>query len=259
MAAFLPFAGCRAETENCDYGVFLSVTENLPSLAQYDSVVIDAQYFTKEEIDAFRAEGHTVYTYLNIGSLETFRDYYDIYRDLALAPYENWDDEFWADVSNGRWQAFITQELAPALLQKNVDGFFVDNCDVYYHYPTEPVLNGLTAMLHALVGTGKAVLLNGGDTYLDAYCASGGRWQDVITGINQETVFTRILWGTNRFAAASEEDRAYFTAYIERYAAMGADVYLLEYTRSRSLKEKIYEYCRKNGFVCYISDSVELD
>ena len=255
----LPFAACRADTEDRTYGVFLSVTENLRSLAQYETVVIDAQYFTKEEIDAFRAEGHTVYTYLNIGSLETFRDYYDAYSDLALAPYENWDGEFWANVSDGKWQAFIMQDLTPALLQKDVDGFFVDNCDVYYHYPTEPVLNGLTAMLHALVGTGKAVLLNGGDTYLDAYCASGGRWQYVITGINQETVFTRIRWGTNRFAAATAEDRAHFTNYIERYAAMGADVYLLEYTRSRSLKEKIYEYCRQNGFVCYISDSVELD
>ena len=260
IPALLSLAGCAAaEPEETSYGVFLSVTEDLRSLAQYETVVIDAQYFTKEEIDAFRREGHRVYSYLNVGSLEIFRDYYETYRDLTLAPYENWEEEYWIDVSDSRWQSFVMCELTPALLQKDIDGFFVDNCDVYYHYPTAPVLDGLTAIMRALVGTGKAVLINGGDVFLDAYCAGGGRWEDVITGINQETVFSRILWDGDRFGRASKEDRMYFTDYIERYAAMGADIYLLEYTKSRSLKAKINDYCRKNGFVCYISDSVELD
>ena len=256
----LPLAGCGAVPEEPkDYGVFLSVTEDLGRLAQYKTAVIDAQYFTAEEIGAFRGGGHTVYTYLNVGSLETFRGYYETFRDLTLAPYENWDGEYWVDVSDGRWQAFITEALLPALLEKGVDGFFVDNCDVYYQYPTQPVLEGLSAILRALRATGKAVLLNGGDVYLDAYCAAGGRWQDVITGINQETVFTRILWDGDRFGRAAKEDRAYFTDYIERYAALGAEIYLLEYTRSAALKAEIYEYCEKNGFACCISDSVELD
>ena len=255
----LVLTGCAALPEDHTYGVFLSVTEDLPSLGAYETVVIDAQYFTKEEIGAFRDEGHQVYSYLNVGSLEDFRSYYEDYKDLILGPYENWEEEYWIDVSNGRWQTFIIQELAPALLEKNVDGFFVDNCDVYWHYPTKPVMDGLSAVMRALVGTGRAVLINGGDAYLDAYCAAGGRWEDVITGINQETVFSKILWRGDRFGKAPKEDRAWFTDYIERYAAQGADIYLLEYTRSRSLKAQIMEYCGEHGFTCYISDSVELD
>ena len=110
-----------------------------------------------------------------------------------------------------------------------------------------------------MVGTGKAVLINGGDVYLDAYCASGGQWQDVLTGINQESVFTKILWDEDRFAAASPEDRDYFLDYIERYASQGAEIYLLEYTRDRRLIAEIQDYCQKNGFHFYISDSLELD
>ena len=256
----LALTGCGAAgTEDKAYGVFLSVTDDLPSLSAYETVVIDAQYFTKEEIAAFRNGGHTVYTYLNVGSLEDFRSYYGEFKDLILSPYENWEEEYWIDVSNERWQTFLTDRLVPALLEKNVDGFFVDNCDVYYQYPTKPVMDGLTAVLHALAATGKAVLINGGDVYLDAYCNSGGNWEDVITGINQETVFSRILGNGDRFGKASEEDRAYFTDYIERYAAKGADIYLLEYTKSSSLKAQILKYCREHGFTCYISDSVELD
>ncbi len=252
-------AGCGAEARESDYGVFLSVTEDLDSLKDYKTVVIDAQFFTQAEIDAFRTAGHTVYSYINVGALEDFRDYYSEYRDLGLGEYENWDEECWIDVSDSRWQEFLTGELIPALLEKDVDGFFADNCDVYYHYPTEEILAGLTVIMRSLVNTGKAVLINGGDAYLDAYCGGGGRWEDVITGINQETVFSKILWTGDRFGTASREDREYFQDYIERYAAKGADVFLLEYTRDRRLIAKIREYCHANGFAYYISDSLELD
>ena len=266
----LSFAACDknnssyAEEKNnarkqCAYGVFLSETEDLERLGAYDTIVIDAQFFTKEQIDAFRRGGDkTVYTYINIGSIEDFRDYFNTYRNLTLAPYDNWDEEYWIDVSDETWQSFIIDTLMPALSEKGIDGFFVDNCDVYYHYQTPEILDGLAKIMHALVKTGKAVLINGGDTFLDAYCDSG-RWSDVITGINQETVFSSILWDEDRFGTASEEDHGYFTDYIERYAELGADIYLLEYTEDKELIRQIEEYCDKNGFGFYISDSVELD
>ena len=241
------------------YGVFLSVTDGLDRLQGYETVVIDAQYFSKQDIAAFQRMGHRVYTYLNVGSLEDFRDYYDTYRDLTLAPYENWDEEAWVDVSDMRWQRFLTDELIPDLLEKGVDGFFVDNCDVYYNYPTAGIMDGLTTVLRTLIATGKAVLINSGDTYLDAYCDSGGQWSDVITGINQEGVFSSILWDEDAFGTATPEDHAYFTAYIEKYAAMGADIYLLEYTEDADLIAEIGHYCAEHRFAYYISDSLELD
>ena len=251
--------GCGVKPQNTDYGVFLSVTDDIDSLNAYDTVVIDAQYFDKAEIDAFRAAGHTIYSYINVGSIENFRDYYSEYRDLTLGEYENWDEEFWIDVSDSRWQDFMIKEMIPSLLEKDIDGFFVDNCDVYYQYPEEQILDGLTVIMRSLVDTGKAVLINGGDAYLDVYCSDSGQWNDVITGINQETVFSRIVWDEECFGTAEQEDREYFQDYIERYAAKGADIYLLEYTRDNSLIREIREYCRKNGFHYYISDSLELD
>ena len=252
-------AGCAPEAQTHGYGVFLSVTEDIDSLGEYETVVIDAQYFSKEEIDAFRAKGHKVFSYINVGSIEDFRDYYPQYKDLTLGKYENWDEESWIDVSSIRWQTFLIDEAIPSLLEKDIDGFFVDNCDVYCHFPTEQIMGGLTKIMRSLVGTGKAVLINGGDTYLDAYCDGGGHWQDVITGINQETVFSEILWDGDEFGVASEEDREYFSDYVERYAAQGADIYLLEYTRDEGLIQEIRVYCQENGFHYYVSDSLELD
>ena len=247
------------EARDSDYGVFLSVTENLEALSDFKTVVIDAQYFSKEEIRAFRESGHTVYSYINIGSLEEFRDYYPKYKNITLGEYENWDEEQWIDVSDSRWQDFLIGELIPSLLEKEIDGFFVDNCDVYYQYPTKEIMEGLAGIMSFMVDTGKTVLINGGDTFLDAYCENGGAWDDVITGINQESVFSKILWDEAGFGTASPEDCEYFQSYIERYAAEGADIYLLEYTRDENLIREIREYCKKNGFNYYVSDSLELD
>jgi len=242
------------------YGVFLSVTKNLNKLKNYETVVIDAQNFKKKEIKAFKAKGHKVYSYINIGSLENFRSYYKQYKSLKLGNYEHWDEEIWINVTDKKWQKFITKTLIPSLLNKGIDGFFVDNCDVYYHYKKKGIMNGLTVMMKAMVATGKKVLINGGDCYLDAYCKSGGKWSYVITGINQETVFSKIIWNKkNKFGTASKKDQKYFKSYIERYAKKGADIYLLEYTRDKKLISKIKSYCNKKGFGYYVSDSVELD
>ena len=249
----------KLSAEDSRYGVFLSVTKDLDSLSDYKTVVIDAQYFSGEEIDEFKSKGHKVYSYINVGSLENFRSYYNEYKDLILGEYENWDEEYWVDVSDPKWQAFMTGELIPSLLEKNIDGFFVDNCDVYYNYPSEPILEGLSGIMRAMTATGKAVLINGGDVYLDAYCKGRGSWSEVCTGINQETVFSRIIWDKNRFGTATDEDRKYYQSYIERYAKKGADIYLLEYTTDPKLISKIRKYCKANGFGYYISDSIELD
>ena len=258
-AAITLIAACNKAPDNKSYGVFLSLESDLDSLSAYDTVVIDAQYFSRGEIKKFKQQDHKVYSYINIGSLETFRDYYDSYSDLALCPYEHWDEEVWIDASSSRWQSFIVDELIPSLAGKGIDGFFVDNCDVYYVNPTPEIMDGLTVMLRSMKDTGLDVIINGGDCYLDAYCASGGAWDDIITGINQESVFSSISWDTDSFGTADPEDHEYYSDYIERYSALGADIYLLEYTTDKKLISEIDSYCKRNGFDYYISDSIELD
>ena len=65
-----------------DYGVYLGVTENLEQFSDTQIVVVDAQYFSADEINSFVADGHKVYSYINVGSLENFRDYYSRFDDL---------------------------------------------------------------------------------------------------------------------------------------------------------------------------------
>ena len=242
-----------------DYGVFLSLdASDMDRITEYQTVVIDAQYFSKKDIAYLKKQGCRVYSYINIGAIENFREYYDEYSNLTLGEYENWEEEQWVDVSSTVWQNFLVS-LEEELLDKSIDGFFVDNCDVYYVYHTDDVFEGLTTILEHLMEYGKPVIINGGDTYVMEYETREGSIQRIMTGVNQECVFSRINFKKDSFSAQKKTDREYFQDYIETCDRQGCDVYLIEYTTDRKLKRKIKKYCKKNRFHYYISDSIELD
>ena len=242
------------------YAVLLGLNpEDAAILTNYDTVVIDAQYFTKDEIAAVQAKGTAVYTYLNIGSIETFREGYDALKGIVLAPYDNWPDEYWVDVSRAEWQTFLADEAA-SLNDKGVDGFFLDNADVYYLYPTPEIYDGLTAILQSLGQYGKPILINGGDVFVTKAVLDAETPLSAITGVNQESVFTSINFDSGTFARQDAENSQYYQEYLARCKAAGLDVYLTEYAAANSGIEKdIQAYCSKNGFQYYLSHTINLD
>ena len=214
--------------------------------------------FTRKDIGILHENEVTVYTYLNIGSIENFREYYADYEKLALGDYEHWEEEKWMDVSSPDWQKFIGS-LARELYEKGVDGFFIDNCDVYYYATTASIFDGLTVILQDVMSLGKEVIINGGDVYVTEYRERYGTAKDIMTGVNQESVWSGIDFDKGTFYEQNKDVRDYFCEYVESCKADGAEVYLLEYTTDSKLIQKIEEYCKKHDFRFYISDSLELE
>lgn len=244
--------------EKNDYGVFLNAdASSLEQLKKYDLIVIDAQYFNKSDIELLHQNGTKVYTYLNIGSIENFREYYTTYEKLTIGRYEHWDEEKWVDVADPDWQKFMEQ-LSQELFEKGVDGFFIDNCDVYYYAPRESIFEGLTAILQNIMTFDKAVIINGGDTYVTEYRERYGAIDHIMTGVNQESVWSAIDFDKGTFYEQTKETRDYYCNYLEACQADGMDVYLLEYTTDKKLIQKIKKYCNEHDFHFYISNSLEL-
>ena len=260
----IALAGCKrkediGESNETDYGVFLGADpSDISFMLKYDEIVIDAQYYSKDEISYMKSQGKRVLSYINVGAIEDFRDYYNDYLNITLGDYENWEEERWVDVSSSSWQAFILDTLAPSILNKGVDGLFVDNCDVYYEYQTNEIFSGLEVILKSLTKS-TYVSINGGDTFVYKYYEEYGNITDIMNAVNQETVFSKINWNKkNSFGSASKDDREYFKEDVEFVHDNGCDVYLLEYTKSASLIEKIDSYCKEKGFKYYASKTLEL-
>ena len=241
------------------YGVYIGANpKDLLDKDLPDTIVIDAQYYSEEDISRLQVNGHIVYTYLNIGSIEDFRDYYSDYEDITLDTYENWEDEQWVDVSKEKWQEFISAK-ADELMDKGVNGYFVDNCDVYYQYPTEEIFQGVSSILEDLKSKDTYVLINGGDAYVSEYYSRNHSLDYILDGVNQESVYTCIDWENDCFDINSYTDREYFTNYLEIVLSAGKDAYVLEYATDSDIANEAREYAKEHNFKIYVSDSLELN
>lgn len=261
IMALCILCGCAASESRSEYGIFIGVDpDDLPEdMKDYDIIVIDAQDFTRGQIQKFKNNGQKVYSYINAGSIEKTRSYYGKYADLTLDSYENWDEEYWVDVSSEKWQDFISYDLSQKLLDKDIDGFFVDNIDIYYQYTRPEIYNGLCNILNNLMDYDKPVIVNGGDVFVSEYISRNGNIKDILTGINQETVFSKINFDQEKFEKNDEDTIEYFKKYVEECKSNGLDVYITEYTTDKKLIRQIKDYCKENGFHYYISDSIQLD
>lgn len=242
------------------YGVFLGRNgDELDGLEEYEVVVIEPEEFLREQIALLHEAGCTVYGYLNIGAVEEYRDYYGRFEEQTLAVYEDWPEERWVDVSNENWQVFLTQELAPRYAELGLDGFFLDNADVYYHFETDEVFDGLCAILRGLraMNPELTLLINGGDVFVTR-CIEEEIATELFDGVNQETVFTAIDFDTETFHPQTAEETAYFQEYLQTVKQTGLQVYLLEYGADDALSQTIDACCEENGFVWYNAKDLDL-
>ena len=241
-----------------DYGVFLGMdTKDLNKLKDYKMVVLEPSNFSAEQIQEIKERGTKVYGYLNIGSLENFRPYYEQFKKYTLAPYENWEEEYWMDISNPKWQAFLINDLGQKYSSMGLDGFFLDNTDIYYQYPKEEIYQGLKTILTGLKQYSLPLILNGGDTFVQKSIEDGSALS-LFDGVNQECVFTKIDFTKPSYLSQDKETKAYYEEYLEKAKTAGLSVYLTEYQANSSLSKEIDRYCKEKGFLWYNAESLEL-
>ena len=106
------------------YGVFIGISkEDGMKLNNYEVLVLEPTEFNKDDIKKLHEKNKKIYAYLNIGSLENYRQYYGEFKDKTLGAYENWKDESWMDVSDKEWQDLIVNDLGKSIADKGFDGF----------------------------------------------------------------------------------------------------------------------------------------
>ncbi len=260
IALMLLTIGCgRASAPRTTYKVLIgAAAEQLMDCRNCDRLVVDAESLTSEQVEKLHQNGNKeVFSYLNIGSIERFRADYKEFEPLTLSDYQDWPEERWVNVAARAWQDRIAAK-AEELMDRGIDGFFLDNADIYYQYPNEDIYQGVLAMLKQLNGLGKPLIINGGDAFVQKAMAADDL-QRLITAVNQETVFTAIDFAAGSFGQRAAEDRQYYQAYLAHCREYGLTVYLLEYGATGELEQEIAEYCRQNGFFYAITDSLELE
>ena len=76
---------------------------------------------------------------------------------------------------------------------------------------------------------------------------------DFATTLNLEDDFD-----ANKLKRANSDDTKYFESYLRKVKGKGIRVYVLEYSKSKTIAETVRKNCRRNGFTYYISRSIDL-
>jgi endo-alpha-1,4-polygalactosaminidase (GH114 family) len=160
-------------------------------LGSYDVVVVDGEEATTAEVAALQGEGSAVLAYLSVGTIEKWRSWFDDVKRYRLAAWQDWKDEWFADVSRAGFRNEISDVIAPDLLGKGFDGLFLDNVDMIEprkHREQRPGMRSLVARLGELVHADGRLLFaqNGywglkrfgllGDGHLDGWNREDVTW-----------------------------------------------------------------------------------
>ena len=88
-----------------------------------------------------------------------------------------------------------------------------------------------------------------------------GKASAFIDGVTQEEVFSLITDydGKGKFGSQEQHQSEAYQSHIRRLLKNGIDAYLLEYTRSNTLKLRIKAFCDVTGAVACISSDVNLE
>lgn len=254
-------ADVKAAAGKGSYGVFVGLDRtHIKKLYSYDTVVIDASEYSKKDIAKLHKKNVKVYSYLNIGSIETYRSYYKKFDNLTLGSYENWPDERWMDVSRKKWQDYVILTLARGLNNKKIDGFFIDNADIYENYKTDKIYAGVKKILTGIKKRYKKdVILNGGSVFVEQAISKKEKLARMFDGVNQENVFTTINFKTGTFKTQSRSETGYYQKYLNQCNKKHLDIYLTEYANPKaSVRKQISKYCRKKHYNYYISPNLGL-
>ena len=256
-------AAKKAGTSKESFNWYISLNKeikgsNINSVKDYKVIVIDAQNYSASDIAALKRAGHTVYSYLNIGSVESNRYYFKRFKGLRLKTYENWEDEYWVNVGKKKWRNFIVDTIAAKIARKGVDGFWVDNCDVYEYNKKKSIYKGLVKILTRLQKFHKKITINGGDQFVTPLIKNGKK--NLINGVVQEEVVTRITSysGSGSFSNQRKDFKRYYENYFKMLKKAGLTVGVLEYTRSSGKRSEIRSYCKKKRYNFCIRSSIRI-
>lgn len=210
------------------------------------------------DLDAAHRAGNQVLAYLSVGEVA-----FDApYRAEVLArrlPFAGrnpvWNSDL-IDLADPRWAEFIVSQLAPAVVARGFDGFFLDTLD-----SVELAAGSDTARLAALraglVGLirqlraafpSKRIVINRGFPSFDDL-------RDSVDGVHVESLFESHDFTTKASRAVPAAETAALLAQLRRIAAAGRQVYVLDYTdpadapRATAAADRI----RAHGFHAFVS------
>ena len=226
-----------------------------PLVAHALSIVHPA---AKVDLAAAHRVGNTVLAYLSVGEIASDAPYRAevLARRLPFAGRNaTWNSDL-VDLTDPRWAEFFVTQLAPAIVARGFDGFFLDTLDsielaaVADSARLAALRTGLVALVRQLRAAfpTKRIIINRGFPSFD-------NLRDSVDGVLVESLFESHDFATKSSRSVPEADSAALLVHLRRISATGRQVYVLDYTdptdapRATAAADRI----RALGFHAFVS------
>jgi uncharacterized protein (TIGR01370 family) len=206
----------------------------------------------------FRRPGQQILAYLSLGEVHKTRPYYPaLVKAKALAGANpNWPDAMRLDPRSEAWRKLVLGAIAPDLIKRGYDGFFLDTLDVGAYLERERQYPGATVAMARLVSDLHArfpqalIVANGG---LDLLPYAAG----ALSGVAVESVFTDYDFAGKQYRMRSPDGaRARAKWLTETVKPYGLPLLVLEYVSPEELNSRkgVAGEVKAAGFVPFVSD-----
>lgn len=217
----------------------------------FDLVIVDGESARAGDVAAIqRASGGLVLAYLDVGTIEDYRGWYNAAKPFRLDYWGDWG-EWYANVNAAGFRSLMLKRVAPKMLAKGFDGLFLDNTDMTGTHPAQK--RGMRALV-----AGLSRLLRARGKLLMAQNGAGVNWplRRFYNGINFEDVsfsydFDRRAYVRRGAGAVARAQRE-----IRRYLSAGLKVTATDYVAAGKTKQAriaVRNACSA-GALPYVSD-----
>jgi endo-alpha-1,4-polygalactosaminidase (GH114 family) len=224
-------------------------------LERFDVVVIDGEDATPAEVAELHGRDVAVLAYLSVGTIEKWRGWFHRVKRFRLKAWQDWKDEWFADVSKPRLRRILARRVAPRILAKGFDGLFLDNVDMIEPRRHRPQRAGMRKLVRSL-----AHLTHGKG---DLLFAQNGFWglrrfgiREFLDGWNREDVTTRYDFDRRRYGRAPRRHRRAAMNELARMRELGLFTTAADYTKrpgGRLFEDSIANACSV-GALPYVSN-----
>lgn len=252
----------KIETQTSGYKVMLT-TKAIENDARSNKIlVIEPEDYTLEEIKKLKKHGAMLLGYLSVGSISDERPYYKTLKPFRLSRLEDWHHEWYLDLREEKVRKWCVSR-AKEIKAMGFDGWWLDNLDVYEYHKSPEMYKGITNVLKSIKDVDGYVMVNGGSEYISKLMDSDTNHKSItfIDGVTQEEVISLIksYSGEGEFGKQEPDMNKWYESYMKRLLRHDMYAFLLEYTRDKSVKKKIIDFCTKNKMTgYYISGDVDL-
>ncbi|MFC5822047.1 MULTISPECIES: endo alpha-1,4 polygalactosaminidase [Nonomuraea] len=210
-------------------------------LSGFDMVVLQADFYSRTELDLLRERGVRTLGYLSLTE------------DVGpSAPWHreernpDWGGAF-VHVGDPRWVAHVVDQAVQAM-DKGFHGLFLDTLNIEHNYPDDlPHLLLLIAAVQEEARPGY-LLANRGFGLLPELA-------DLVDGVLFESFSARWV-DTESYAPWPDDVLEAHATVAERLLGLGLDLYALDYADSDELTDFACRRAREFGMLCFVSDRV---